>query len=161
MNTPRAIASGHDESGPASRSDVHSKGDTDIFAGRTVLLVEDDEDAREILSMLLEHAGAVVRQAESVAGALAELDRGVPDLVLCDISMPDADGYSFARALRARPAARGGLVVAVALTAHAREEDRRRSLAAGFSGHAVKPIDPAALAALVRELLAAPPTATP
>lgn len=149
-----------DESGPSSRSDVHTKDDTDIFAGKTVLLVEDDDDAREILSMLLEHAGAQVRQADSVAGALEALDRAVPDLVLCDISMPDADGYSFARALRARPALRGGEVVAVALTAHARDEDRRRSLAAGFSGHAVKPIDPARLAALVRELFTAPPAAT-
>jgi CheY-like chemotaxis protein len=152
MNNPRAIACSADESGPSSRSDVHTKGD-DIFAGKTVLLVEDDEDAREILSMLLEQAGAEVRQAESVAGALEALDGAVPDLVLCDISMPDADGYSFARALRERPPARGGEVVAVALTAHAREEDRRRSLAAGFSGHAVKPIDPSALAALVRQLL--------
>jgi CheY-like chemotaxis protein len=154
------MACAPDESGPSSRSDVHSKGDTDVFAGKRVLLVEDDEDAREILSMLLEQAGAEVRQADSVAGALEALDGAVPDLVLCDISMPDADGYSFARALRARPAARGGAVVAVALTAHAREEDKRRSIAAGFSGHAVKPIDPSALAALVRELLAAPPAAT-
>jgi CheY-like chemotaxis protein len=160
MNTPRAIAGAQDESGPSSRSDVHTKGDAGAFAGKSVLLVEDDEDAREILALLLEQAGAEVRQADSVTGALEALDRAVPDLVLCDISMPDADGYSFARALRARPAARGGQVVAVALTAHARDEDRRRSLEAGFSGHAVKPIDPDVLGALVRGLLSARAAAT-
>lgn len=153
MNTPRAMARAADEAAPASRSDVHRKGDTSVFAGLRVLLVEDDDDAREILGMLLEHAGAEVAQANSVATAIAALDVAVPELVLCDITMPDGDGYSFARALRERPAERGGRVVAVALTAHAREEDRRRSIEAGFSGHAVKPIDPNALGILVRDLL--------
>lgn len=146
------MAAAAEESGPPSRSDVHQKGDTGVFAGLKVLVVEDDEDAREILGLLLEQAGADVRQASSVATGLEALDAAVPDLVLCDISMPDGDGYSFARALRARPPERGGKVVAVALTAHAREEDRRRSLDAGFSGHAVKPIDPNALGALVSRL---------
>lgn len=153
MDTPRAMASAPEDGAPPSRSDVHLKGDASVFAGLRVLLVEDDDDAREILGMLLEHAGAEVAQASSVAGALSALDQAVPEVVLCDITMPDGDGYSFARALRARPADKGGQVVAVALTAHAREEDRRRSIEAGFSGHAVKPIDPAALGALVRDLL--------
>jgi CheY-like chemotaxis protein len=121
--------------------------------GVRVLIVEDDPDAREILAMVLDHAGATVATAGTAAGALAELDRGVPDVMLCDITMPDQDGYELLRSVRARPRERGGEVPAVALTAHARDEDRRRSLAAGFQGHMAKPLEPDALAEFVVSIL--------
>jgi len=65
----------------------------------------------------------------------------VPQLLITDISMPDADGYQLLREVRARPDALGGQVPAVALTAHARPQDRERSLKAGFQAHLGKPID--------------------
>jgi CheY-like chemotaxis protein len=116
------------------------------LTGMRILVVEDDPDALELLAMLLEQSGAEVATADTAAAAMAELDRSVPDVILCDITMPDQDGYEFIRAVRQRPRERGGAVPAAALTAHARAEDRRASLAAGFQGHLTKPVDPSDLA---------------
>ena len=76
----------------------------------------------------------------------------LPDVILCDITMPDQDGYEFMRALRQRPRERGGHVPAAALTAHARAEDRRASLAAGFQGHLTKPVDLGQLATFIAKM---------
>jgi len=73
------------------------------------------------------------------------------DVVVSDLAMPTRDGYALLRALRGRGLARG--LVTVALTAHARQEDRERALAAGFDAYVTKPVEPSALAALVRELV--------
>ena len=76
----------------------------------------------------------------------------MPDVIVCDIEMPDEDGYSFLRGVRQLPAGEGGAVPAIALTAYAGAEDRARALAAGFEEHLPKPASPAELAAVVARL---------
>jgi CheY-like chemotaxis protein len=109
--------------------------------GVRVLVVEDEEDAREFVGALLESRGASVRLTASAAEAYVSLDEGVPDVILSDIGMPDEDGYSFARRLRTFPRERGGVTPIVALTAYASAQDRRRAIEAGYDYHLPKPVD--------------------
>jgi CheY-like chemotaxis protein len=81
----------------------------------------------------------------SAAEALDAMDRGVPDVVICDIGMPVEDGYALLEKVRLRGADRGGDVPVIALTAYATREDRDRALAAGFQQHVAKPVDAEAL----------------
>jgi signal transduction histidine kinase len=120
--------------------------------GRRVLVVDDEADARELLVAALSRYGATVASAASAPEGRTELLRQRPDVVVCDIEMPDEDGYSFIRGLRQLPADAGGALPAVALTAYAGAEDRARALAAGFEEHLAKPASPAELAALVGRL---------
>jgi len=120
--------------------------------GISVLIVEDDSDARSLLRFTLEQSGARVVDVDSAAGAIAELDRAVPDVILCDISMPQEDGYSLIRRIRARKTQAGGNVPTAAVTAYARPEDVRHALAAGFDLHLAKPLEPRDLIAAVVRL---------
>jgi CheY-like chemotaxis protein len=118
-----------------------------------LLVIDDDGDARELLSLVLQHHGAQVTMVESAHDAMEALDRSAPDLIVCDIGMPGEDGYTFIR--RVRTLQKGvARVPAIALTAYARVEDRRQAVAAGFQLHVAKPIDPpelvTAIALLVR-----------
>jgi signal transduction histidine kinase/CheY-like chemotaxis protein len=122
------------------------------LAGLRILVVDDAEDAREALSMLLGQFGAEVTAVGSADDALAVLEREQPDVLLSDIAMPDEDGYSLIRKVRAREAARGGLVPAAALTAYASPEDRLKALRAGYHDHLPKPVDPVALVEVVSNL---------
>ena len=107
--------------------------------GRSVLIVDDNLDACESLSMLLQLAGATTRIATDGVEALAEAERFRPDIVLLDIGLPRLDGYEVARRLRAAPWSEGMIIVA--LTGWGQDSDRRRSREAGFSAHLVKPVD--------------------
>jgi PAS domain S-box-containing protein len=118
--------------------------------GTTVLVVDDEADARELMRRLLEECGAKVVLAPGAEAALHAVQRGAPDVLVSDIGMPDVDGYELLRRMRKLPAAGG--VPAVALTAFARAEDRARALDAGFTEHMAKPLEPAALLALVARL---------
>jgi signal transduction histidine kinase/ActR/RegA family two-component response regulator len=109
--------------------------------GVHVLVVDDDEDARELLARILEEEGATVSAASCVAEAVRLIEQARPDVLLSDIAMPDVSGYSFIQRVRATPADSGGRIPAIALTAYARAEDARRALAAGFQAHVTKPID--------------------
>ncbi|HEY2370027.1 MAG TPA: ATP-binding protein, partial [Polyangiaceae bacterium] len=120
--------------------------------GISVLVVEDDSDARSLLRFTLEQSGARVIDVDSAAGAITELDRAVPDVILCDISMPQEDGYSLIRRIRARKPQSGGNVPTAAVTAYARPEDVRHALAAGFDLHLAKPLEPRDLIAAVVRL---------
>jgi CheY-like chemotaxis protein len=102
--------------------------------------------------MLLGQFGAEVTAVGSADDALAVLEREQPDVLLSDIAMPDEDGYSLIRKVRAREAARGGLVPAAALTAYASPEDRLKALRAGYHDHLPKPVDPVALVEVVSNL---------
>jgi CheY-like chemotaxis protein len=117
-----------------------------------VLLVDDEPDARELFAEVLEQYGADVTGAGSADEAVMLLRELRPTVLLSDIGLPGEDGLSMIRRVRALPAESGGRTPAAALTAYARSEDGQRSLAAGFQRHAVKPIQPVALAVLVREL---------
>ena len=88
----------------------------------------------------------------SVPAAFAAMRDRTPDLLISDIGMPDEDGYALIRKLRALEAERGGHIPAIALTAYASVEDRRRALAAGFETHLPKPVTPAELTAVVENL---------
>jgi signal transduction histidine kinase len=122
------------------------------LAGVRVLVIEDDEDARMLLRFTLERSGARVTDADSAASAMAALDQAVPDVILCDISMPDEDGYSFIRRVRSRDSNAGGNVPAAAVTAYARPEDVRHALAEGFDIHLAKPLEPEDVVAAVARL---------
>jgi signal transduction histidine kinase len=123
------------------------------LAGVRVLMVDDDPDARELVTTTLRFYGADVTAVESAAHALAVLGQVRPDVLLSDIGMSGEDGYSFIRRVRALPADQGGLVPAVAVTAYAAAGDRARSLAAGFQLHISKPFDPQELGRIVQRLV--------
>lgn len=123
--------------------------------GTTVLVVEDDPDARELLQTILERRGARVVAVESAAAGRAALGRTGPDVVVSDIMMPDEDGYQFVRWLRAEDAIHGRRTPAVALTAYASADDRARVLAAGYDMHLAKPVEPGALVRAVASAAAA------
>src|SRR4051812_2437021 len=109
--------------------------------GLSILVVDDDQAASGAVQEILRHAGAevsTVASAEEARRALAEVH---PQLILCDIAMPGENGYSFIRTLRQLDSASTSQVPAIALTALAGDEDRRRSIAAGFQEHLSKPVD--------------------
>ena len=118
-----------------------SRRQTTLLAGLRALVVDDDRDARELVTDVLRARGMTVTAAASADEGLVALDRDVPDVIVSDIAMPDRDGYELIRQIRQRPPDRGGLVPAVALTAYARPEDSERSLSSGFQLHLAKPVD--------------------
>ncbi|HEX2255009.1 MAG TPA: hybrid sensor histidine kinase/response regulator [Thermoanaerobaculia bacterium] len=123
--------------------------------GVTVLVVEDDPDAREMLFSLFESRGARVLAASSAREARELLGQRPVQVIVSDIQMPGEDGYSFLRRLRASDGA-GAAVPAVALTAHGRSEDRLEALRAGFQMHVAKPVEPTELVAVVASLARRP-----
>jgi len=122
------------------------------LSGKRVLLVDDDADAREIAREILQRSNANVLSAGSVPEAMECMGRMVPDVLVCDLAMPGEDGYSFIRTLRQLPSDRGGQTPAIALTAYAREEDRLRTLTAGFQLHLTKPVEPRQLVEAIAHL---------
>jgi len=122
--------------------------------GVRVLLVEDDPDARELIMAVLSQHGARVTAVDSAGAARGAFARGVPDILISDIGMRGEDGYTLIREVRRRPDA-SRVVPAVALTAYAGDEDRRRALHEGYDVHVAKPVDPDELVAVLADL--APP----
>jgi PAS domain S-box-containing protein len=127
---------------PAATADL-----TDVRA----LVVDDEADARDVISAVLEDAGAMVATASSAAEGLAAFERFDAQVILSDIAMPDEDGFAFVRRLRELPAGKG--VPILALTAFARPEDAARAIEAGFDGHLRKPVEPDALLGAVANVL--------
>jgi PAS domain S-box-containing protein len=137
------------------RADVDPNAVSDAcvkLAGVRVLVVDDEPDARSLLERLLADCEAVVTTAASAAEALDVVRREKPDVVVSDIGMPGEDGYALIRKVRALGPGEGGDVLAVALTAYARTEDRTRAMLAGFQTHVAKPVEPAELVAAVASL---------
>ena len=124
--------------------------------GVDVLVVEDDQEAREIMAMTLTDRGARVRVAIDYDAALAEIRAGWPQVIVSDIGLPGHDGYELARAVRALQPAGATRVPMVALTAFARPEDRRKALEAGFDLHMAKPLEPHRLVGGITDLLRSP-----
>ena len=121
------------------------------LTGLRVLVVDDEPDAREVMAEILRRCGATVAAAEGTADALDLFRRDRPDVLVSDIAMPGDDGYALIRRVRGLTMAEGGATPAIALTAYARDEDRRRALDAGFHNHLIKPVEPADLVAAVAE----------
>jgi PAS domain S-box-containing protein len=126
--------------------------DAPSLHGVKVLVVDDEPDAREIVATVLERCGADVLAARSAAEALPILLRDRPHVLVCDIEMPDEDGYAFIRRVRALARDKGGTIPAAALTAYAGTADRMRALRAGFQMHVPKPVQPAELATVIASL---------
>jgi signal transduction histidine kinase len=116
--------------------------------GLSVLVVDDELDARSLLQEILREHGAEVSIASSAADARSALALMKPDVIISDIGMPDEDGYSFIRRLRAE----GARMPAIALTAYAGQQDAQRAFSAGFQKHVTKPIDPVRLVSVVANL---------
>jgi len=137
----------------ASASSTPSLSRSAVLAGAKLLVVEDDEDARDILQVALHAAGAEVDLAGSAREALEALHRRRPQVLVSDIGMPGEDGYELMRRVRSLRADQGGNVPAIALTAYTRTQDRMRALSAGFTMHLVKPVNVAELVRSIADLI--------
>jgi PAS domain S-box-containing protein len=120
--------------------------------GLRVLVVDDEFDARTLLTAVLESHGAQVASAASVQETLSQIESFCPDVLVSDIGMPEEDGYSLIRRVRALTKHGPKALPAAALTAYARMEDRSRALLAGFQSHIAKPVDPDELLIVVATL---------
>ena len=120
--------------------------------GLNLLVVEDEPDARELISTIFRVHKAEVRGVASPEEAMNLLGEWTPDVLVSDIEMPGEDGYSLIRKVRASEANRGTRMPAVALTAHARVDDRMRALSAGYDAHVAKPVEPAELVMVIASL---------
>jgi CheY-like chemotaxis protein len=120
--------------------------------GVHVLVVDDDADTCAVLSRILAETGAEVTTASSVEDALAEFGRAAPQVLVSDIGMPEHDGYELIRELRSRGYSYQNLP-AIALTALARPQDRRRALLAGYQMHMAKPVDASELTTAIAALI--------
>ena len=127
--------------------------DPGALDGAELLVVDDEQDTRELVATILESAGAHVRIATSAAEAMEALREQVPDAIVSDIGMPGEDGYSLIQRIRDGADEKTRFVPALALTAYARGEDRRRARAAGFQMFLSKPIHPEELVKVIGELL--------
>ena len=124
-----------------------------ILGGARILVVDDERDAGEWVAELLRAAGAEVRLAASAAHGLETVRSWRPDLLISDVGMPGEDGYALMKRVRALAPEDGRQTPALALTAHARAEDRMRALSVGYQMHAAKPIDPIELLIVSASLL--------
>lgn len=134
------------------KQDSPKYNDAPDLSGIRVLVVDDEPDMREFLAFVLEDYGAQVEVVASAFEALEVLPQGKPDILLSDIGMPEMDGYTLIRKIRAMPPEQGGLLPAIALTAYAGEVDQTQALSAGFQKHVAKPVEPDKLAAIVASL---------
>jgi len=123
------------------------------LAGARLLVVDDDVDAGELLAEILRMHGAETEIARTAAEAVAAVRAFRPDVLLSDISLPDKDGYTFIRELRARGAQDGGWIPAIAISGHVAPEDVKRAILAGFQLHLAKPLDPNDLVARLARLV--------
>jgi PAS domain S-box-containing protein len=123
------------------QSEPYSIQELDL-TGIRVLAVDDEPDARELLATVLTMYGAEVLTVTSAAEVLNALESFHPDVLISDIGMPDINGHSLIRQIRALPADQGGQIPAIALTAYAREEDHQQAIASGFQQQVTKPLDP-------------------
>jgi CheY-like chemotaxis protein len=146
ISLPLAVPAGVAESAPGPA------GPEELPPGLRVLVVDDDDDARDALRLILKLGGAEVETAASVAEAIEAIHRRPPEVVLSDIAMPGEDGLSLIRRVRALAADDGIAVRAVALTACASAAERDAALHAGFDRHVAKPVDPPELLRVVASL---------
>jgi len=149
---PLAVAAGHGRSPEAAGAQGERTPEEARLEGIRVVVVDDDADARSMLTMLLTGAGASVRGADSADAAIDEIRRAPPHVVVSDIGMPVKDGYEFIRLLRAESADAVRSIAAIALSGLTRPHERVNMLRAGFQAHLSKPVEPMELIALVAAL---------
>jgi DNA-binding response OmpR family regulator len=123
------------------------------LAGARVLVVEDDNDSRELICALIQRAGAMVMCVASVAQAMEVYRSFDPDVVLTDFSMPGADGFDLIREFRKAPSTRAVAVPVLVLSGHSEDNWHARALAAGAADVLIKPFDPPVLIAWIAAAL--------
>jgi PAS domain S-box-containing protein len=126
--------------------------DAIMLDGIRIMIVDDEAEARDLLTAMLTRRGAEVKTYASAAEALEGIERWQPSVLVSDIGMPGEDGYALIGKLRALGPEQGGAIPAVALTAYARSEDRMRALASGFQVHVPKPIEAGELVVVIARL---------
>jgi signal transduction histidine kinase/ActR/RegA family two-component response regulator len=136
---------------PASRSSAATE-HPPALRGLRVLVVDDDVDARDLVTRVLEQYEARVTAVPSARAALRALEACQPDVLVSDIGMPEESGYVLIRMIRRLAPERGGTIPALALTAYAGADDIQRARSAGFQAHVTKPVEPAELALAVASL---------
>ncbi len=134
----------------SGRAELRAGAATAPVPSRRVLIVDDHEDSRLSLRLLLEREGHKVEEAADGPSGLAAVLRATSEVALVDVAMPGLDGYELARRARAARGAHAGCLIAV--TGFGQADDRERALEAGFDGHLAKPVELAALAAVLRDL---------
>jgi CheY-like chemotaxis protein len=137
---------------------VNSLDESVHLGGRKILIIDDDVDVLHLLKIILSNVGAQVTIHATANGALAAIDSMKPDIVISDLDMPSVDGYAFVRSLRSRSPKDGGVIPAIALTAHNDNKHRRMALEAGFTEHIAKPLRAIKLIEAIRRVLAVPLT---
>lgn len=125
----------------------------ELLKGIHLLIVEDDEDSREMLKVMFEHYGMKTTVAASAADALEKILQVKPDVLISDVGLPGEDGYELMRKIRALSPEQGGTVPAVALTGYASLQDRTHALKVGYQEHLSKPVDIDKLVELVKGLV--------
>jgi PAS domain S-box-containing protein len=138
---------------PAARDLLPPNDVTDRLDELRILVVDDEADTRELLKQGLEYCGATVSVAGSATEAVEAITTKTPDILISDIGMPGVDGYDVIRQIRRLPAAKGGRVPAIALTAYTRTEDRLQALRAGYDMHVPKPVELAELVAVAASVV--------
>lgn len=142
----------HAEHANAEKGTLDQSSSALILEGLRVLVVDDQRDARELLTIALKQSGSEVRASATASEALDIMDQWRPDVLVSDIGMPGEDGYELMRRVRAREPERGGLVPALAVTGYASPEDATRARAVGYQLHMAKPVAPGQLVAKVASL---------
>jgi CheY-like chemotaxis protein len=142
-----------------TEEDLHAPGGLPLvyarleFAGTRILVIDDEQDSRELMREILAKYGALVMTADNAAEGLAIFKSEKPGVIISDIGMPDMDGYDFMREVRNLPDGQSGKTRAIAVTGFARPEDRADAIAAGYQMHFCKPVDPHRLVSAVCELI--------
>jgi signal transduction histidine kinase len=150
----RPIDAATDESRPSSAALEDAPQPLTSLAGVSVLVVDDEEDARDVLTLILQDHGADVTAVGSAAAALESLRQHLPDVLVSDIGMPGDDGHALLRKLRSLDVTQGAQLPAIALTAYATPADAAKARAAGFDRHVRKPVSPAEIVDVVAVMAA-------
>nr|WP_290222780.1 PAS domain S-box protein [Trichocoleus desertorum] len=152
---PLIIPAANEELAPASQGLISADSplDPSLLKGVTVLVVDDENDARELLQTILEQSGAKVTAVASVADAIAAYEAIQPDILISDIAMPGEDGYALIHKVKTLGDYHAKPMPAIALTAYGREEDQDQALSAGFQMHFAKPVEPNSLVGALANLL--------
>jgi two-component system, chemotaxis family, CheB/CheR fusion protein len=140
---------------PSSITEPTTLVEASSLQGLCILVVDDENDVRTIISTILEHYGATVTPISSGSLALQELQANSQayDVLVSDLGMPEMDGWELIQSIRALDVAEGGNIPAVALTAYNSSKEQRMSLLAGFQVHIAKPVEPEQLVSIVANLV--------
>jgi PAS domain S-box-containing protein len=149
LTAVRRLSQAEDRLHPQSQPPMMAPFDRVDLSGVKVLVVDDEQDARDLIERLLNECSADVRTAATAGDAIAYIEQDAPDLLISDIGMAAVDGYELLRMVRAGERTGARKIPAIALTAFARSEDRIRALRAGFVAHIAKPVEPSELLATV------------